>query len=173
VSRLRRPFLYDRNFFVTVDLLKHWRKLGDADYARLASALTRMRSKHGFLLTAWVFLPDHWHAIIYPPNPLTISRVFQSVKVSSTIAIKVCQREAGELWQIRFFDRALRTVQEYLEKVEYIHPKPVRRGLVKQSEDWKWSSVHGPAGATAEEQEARRGLHIDRVRLPADPKARI
>ena len=144
MSRLRRPFLYDRYFFVTVGLLKHRRKLGDADYARLASALTRRRGKHGFLLTAWVFLPDHWHAIIYPP--LTISRVFQSVKVSSTIAIKVRRREAGELWQIRFFDRALRTVQEYLEKVEYIHPKPVRRGLVKQPEDWKWSSVHEYAG---------------------------
>jgi len=95
VSRLRRPFLYDRYFFVTVDLLRHRRKLADANYARLASALARMRRKHGFFLTAWVFLPDHWHAIIYPPCPLTISRFFQSVKVSSTVAINVCRREAG------------------------------------------------------------------------------
>jgi REP element-mobilizing transposase RayT len=32
-----------------------------------------MRQKRGFLLTAWVFLPDHWHAILYPPYPLTIA----------------------------------------------------------------------------------------------------
>jgi hypothetical protein len=31
----------------------------------------------------------------------------------------------GELWQPRFFDRALRTVKEYNEKVEYIHLDPV------------------------------------------------
>ena len=168
MSRLRRPFLYDRYFFVTVDLLRHRRKLSETDFARLASALTRMRRKHHFSLTAWVFLPDHWHAIIYPPYPLTISRVFQSVKVSSTIAINVCRREVGELWQIRFFDRALRTVKEYLDKVEYIHLNPVRGGLVKRAGDWKWSSVHEYAGMTEEEQEARCGLRIDRVRLPAD-----
>jgi hypothetical protein len=30
------------------------------------------------------------------------------------------------LWQPRFFDRVLRTVREYNEKVEYIHLNPVR-----------------------------------------------
>ena len=158
VSLLRRPFLYDRYLFVTVDLLRHRRKLDDRDYVGLASALTRMRRKHGFFLTAWVFLPDHWHAIIYPPYPLSISRVFQSVKVSSTIAINVSRREAGELWQIRFFDRALRSVKEYMEKVEYIHLNPVRRGLVMCAEEWIWSSVHEYAGRTGEEQEKRCGL---------------
>ena len=36
----------------------------------------------------------------------------------------------GELWQPRFFDRALRTVKEYHAKLEYIHLNPVRAGLV-------------------------------------------
>jgi putative transposase len=132
-----------------------------------------MRQKRGFLLTAWVFLPDHWHAIICPPYPLTISRVFQAVKVSSMISINHGHGEAGELWQGRFFDHALRTVKEYLKTVEYIHLNPVRRGLVKCAEDWKWSSVHEYAGVSAEEQERRCGLRIDRVRLPADENARI
>ena len=118
MSRLRRPFLYDRYIFVTVDLLTSRRRLQDGDFGRLAPALARMRRKHGFALTAWVFLPDHWHAIIYPPYPLTISRVFQAVKVSSMISINLGRGEAGELWQGRFFDRALRTVKEYMETVE-------------------------------------------------------
>ena len=80
VSRLRRPFLYDRFLLVTVKLLPCRLKLDEGDYARLANSLTRMRQKHGFLLTAWVFLPDHWHAIIHPPFPLTISTVFKAVK---------------------------------------------------------------------------------------------
>jgi putative transposase len=142
MSRLRRLFLSDHYFFVTVTLLKVRPRLQDPDFERLAPALTRMRRNHRFLLTAWVFLPDHWHAIIYPPHPLTISRVFQAVKVSSTIAINVRRGEAGELWQGRFFDRALRTVKEYHETVEYIHLNPVRRGLVKKAREWRWSSVH-------------------------------
>jgi hypothetical protein len=50
------------------DLLKLRTRLQEQDYQRLAQALTKMRGKHGFGLPAWVFLPDHWHAIIYPPQ---------------------------------------------------------------------------------------------------------
>ena len=67
MSRLRRPFLYDRYIFVTVKLLPSRALLETGDYQRLAISLTRMRRKHGFAITAWVFLPDHGHAIIYPP----------------------------------------------------------------------------------------------------------
>jgi hypothetical protein len=72
------------------------------------------------------------------------------------------------LWQGRCFDRALRTVKEHHETVEYIHLNPVRRGLVKRAADWKWSSAHEYAGISGEEQERRCGSRIDRVRLPAD-----
>lgn len=158
---------------MTIRLRKSRMKLGESDFERLAGALARMRSKHGFRLTAWVFLPDHWHAIIYSPYPLSISRVLQAIKVSSTIAINLGRREAGELWQGRFFDRALRTVKEYMETVEYTHINPVRRGLVRSPQEWKWSSVHEYSGTTGEEQKRRCGLCIDRAKLPADERARI
>ena len=79
----------------------------------------------------------------------------------------------GELWQPRFFDRALRTVEEYNEKVEYIHLNPVRRGLVARPEDGKWSSMGEFAGVSGEEQDRLCGLCIDRVPLPFDVHARI
>ncbi len=64
-------------------------------------------------------------------------------------------------------------MKDYWETVEYIHLNPVRRGLVKRPERWKWSSLAEYAGVDAAEQEKRRGLTIDRVRLPADEKARV
>jgi hypothetical protein len=51
----------------------------------------------------------------------------ESAKVSPTRQINNLRRQAGVLWQGRFFDRALRTVKEYHEKVEYIHLNPVKR----------------------------------------------
>ena len=173
MSRLRRPFLYDRFIFVTVKLLPCRTKWEEGDFQRLANSFTRMRKKHGFLLTAWVFLPDHWHAIIHPPYPLTISTALKSVKTSSLIGINVRRREAGELWQERFFDRTLRTVREYHEKVEYLHLNPVRRGLVQRPEHWKWSSMREYAGVSGEDQERFCGLRIDRVPLPFDVHTRI
>ncbi|MFZ0962299.1 MAG: hypothetical protein WAO35_15480 [Terriglobia bacterium] len=80
MSRLRPPFLYEHFLFVTVKLLPWRTRFDEEDFARLANPLSRMRQKHGLLLTAWVFLPDHWHAIIPPPYPLTISTVFKAAK---------------------------------------------------------------------------------------------
>jgi REP-associated tyrosine transposase len=173
VSRLRRLGLSDRFFFVTVKLRLGRRHLTEQDFAVLARSLVAVRSRQRFLLTAWVFLPDHWHAILFPPYPLTISAVMKSIKLSSMMAMGRCRGEPGELWQGRFFDHALRTVQEYGATVDYIHLNPVRRGLVAMPESWTWSSAAEYSGVAPEEQQRRCGFTVDRVRLPADMKTRI
>lgn len=173
VSRLRRPFLSDRFFFITVRLLERRRELDDADFGRLVLSIRRAREAHPFFLTAWVFLPTHWHAIFAPQFPLTISEVMKSIKNSSTSLINRGRAASGEFWQPRFFDRALRTVKEYNEKVEYIHLNPVKAGLVVRAQDWRWSSVNEYSGVSAAEQMRRCGLTIDRASLPLDSEARI
>lgn len=173
VSRLRRLFLSNRCFFITVRLLKERAKLAEADFSLLPLAHNRSRVVHRFYLTAWVFLPDHWHLICAPAYPVTISLVMKSIKTGSMILINRRRGEGGELWQARFFDRALRTVKEYNEKVEYTHLNPVKAGLVHRAQDWRWPSVHEYSGVSAGEQKRRCALTIDRVRMPSDQTARI
>jgi len=173
MSRLRRPFLSDRYFFVTVRLLKVRARLQEADFQLMAVAFNRTRRQHPFYLTAWVFLPDHWHAICAPVYPRTISLLMKSFKNSSTILINRRRGERSELWQARFFDRALRAVNEYNEKVEYIHLNPVRAGLVQQAGDWPWSSVREYSGSLQETATRHPILPIDRVLLPSDQRTRI
>lgn len=141
MSRLRRLVLSDRFFFIACRLLRRRRMLGEGEFECLARVVGERRETHRFLLTAWVFLPDHWHAILYPRFPLTPSRVMESIKVASTLRLNAGRKESGLLWPPRFFDRALPSVKEYWEKVEYIHQNPVRAGLVRRAEDWPWSSA--------------------------------
>jgi hypothetical protein len=72
-----------------------------------------------------------------------------------------------------FFDRALRTVREYHEKVEYIHLNPVKAGWVSRPEDWAWSSVHDYTGVVNDAPVTPSGLSVDRVLLATDPRTRI
>jgi putative transposase len=173
MSRLRRLVLSDRWFFISCRLLPGRRILSESEFACLARVIHERREEHGFLLTAWVFLPDHWHAIFYPGYPLTISRVMESIKDGATKRLNRSRREAGMLLQPRFFDRALRTVREYHEKVEYIHLNPVKAGLVAHPEDWPWSSVHDYTGNLNDRPATPSGLSVDRVLLPGDQNARI
>jgi hypothetical protein len=97
----------------------------------------------------------------------------ESVKVGSTLRINAGRGEWGLLWQSRFFDRALRSVKEYYEKVEYFHLNPVRAGLVKRAEEWQWSSVHDYTRAPSAAFGPNRALASDGILLPADERGRI
>ena len=92
----------------------------------------------------------------------------EAIKVGSTLRINTSRKESGLLWQSRFFDRAVRTVKEYYEKVEYIHLNPVRAGLVERAEDWPWSSVRDYTGRRAAESLRNESL---RYLLPAENEA--
>jgi REP element-mobilizing transposase RayT len=173
MSRLRRLVVSSRFFFITCRLLPHRARPSEREFERLARVVRERPQKYHFLLTAWVLLPDHWHAIIFPSFPLTISSVMEAIKVGSTHCINAGRGESGLLWQPGFFDRALRTVKEYYEKVEYIHLNPARAGLVERAEDWRWSSVRDYAGSLSGTTGAHPILPIDRIPLPAHERARL
>jgi REP element-mobilizing transposase RayT len=164
MSRLRRLVLSDRFFFISCRLLPHRERLEEPEFECLARVVRERREKHHFLLTAWVFLPDHWHAILFPRFPLTISAVMESIKVASTLRLNAGRKESGLLWQPRFFDRAVRTVKEYYEKVEYIHLNPVTAGLVQRAEDWPWCQ---PMNRRAFERRAAESLENETLRSGA------
>ncbi|MGH9359952.1 MAG: hypothetical protein ACRD1O_12380 [Terriglobia bacterium] len=44
------------------------------------------------------------------------------------------------VWQRRFYDLNVWSEKKRLEKIEYMHNNPVRRGLVGSPERWPWSS---------------------------------
>ena len=54
-------------------------------------------------------------------------------------------------WQRRFYDFNVFSEAKTVEKIQYMHHNPVKRGLVTRPELWKWSSYrvyafgeHGP-----------------------------
>ena len=97
MSRLRRLVISDRWFFITCWLLARRRILSPAEFATLAEVIRERRAEHGFLLTAWVFLPDHWHAIFYPRQPLTISGVMEAIKDGGDEADQPRAAGSGEI----------------------------------------------------------------------------
>ena len=50
--------------------------------------------------------------------------------------------EKRVFWQKRCYDHNCRTLETTLEKISYCHNNPVRRGLVAEPGDWRWSSYN-------------------------------
>ena len=48
--------------------------------------------------------------------------------------------DAEHFWQKRYYDFNIRSDEQFVEKLGYIHRNPVRRALCDRPEDWEWSS---------------------------------
>jgi putative transposase len=57
-----------------------------------------------------------------------------------TVRALPTQTSPHHFWQKRYYDFNVRNCGQFLERINYTHQNPVRRGLCKRAEDWPWSS---------------------------------
>jgi putative transposase len=91
----------------------------------------------------FVVMPEHVHLLISELQRGTVANAIQSLKIASAKGGKRALAAPGQrlpFWQKRYYDRNEWEHREFIEKLKYIHRNPVKRGLVKRPEDWKWSS---------------------------------
>ncbi len=50
------------------------------------------------------------------------------------------EEPAHHLWHPRFYDFNVWTEHKRVEKLRYMHRNPVKRGLVLEPQQWRWSS---------------------------------
>jgi len=55
---------------------------------------------------------------------------------------KISTRDAIKIWQPSFYDFNIYSEKKLRGKFNYIYYNPVRAGLVKNSEDWKWTLIN-------------------------------
>ena len=94
-----------------------------------------------YRLLAWCIMPNHVHTLIVPLEPFSLSVIIQSWK--SFTAKKICALLSchGQIWQADYFDRFIRNDEHFSAVVSYIENNPVKAGLVKNAEKWKFSSA--------------------------------
>jgi REP element-mobilizing transposase RayT len=100
---------------------------------------------HGkrYELHAAVVMPDHVHLLLTPLRdeegwPYALPLILKLLKGTSARTVNKLSSSSGPVWQEESFDHVLRSQESLNEKREYIRQNPVRRGLAKKPEDYKW-----------------------------------
>ena len=90
----------------------------------------------------YVVMPEHVHLLISEPEQATIADAMHFLKLSFAKRLRSRSGavESASFWQKRYYDRNVRDAREFTVKLRYLHRNPVKRGLVKEAGDWKWSS---------------------------------
>jgi REP element-mobilizing transposase RayT len=138
--------------------------LAKGELALVTNARAASRRQLGFLLRGDVVMPDHGHALLWTTYPLTLSRAVQDIKWTSASSLNRARSTRGAVWQHQFWDRFVRHQKEFAGRFDYMHLNPVRRGLVRRPQDWRWSSYNNFARDKL--TVAHCPIEIDHVHLP-------
>lgn len=119
-------------------------------------AIASARARYNYQLFAWVIMPDHVHLLVRPDEGAPVSRALLAIKlsVSQQVLPRWRELEAPVLDRImhkdgkaRFwlkgggFDHNVRNEASFRKFVRYIHRNPMKRGLVEEPSQWRFSSL--------------------------------
>ncbi|MBV8771029.1 MAG: transposase [Deltaproteobacteria bacterium] len=109
-------------------------------------AIIHSNNQKSIDLDACVVMPDHAHFIFRPIEPHQLPQLLQRIKGRSAREINQMLKRGGSVWGDESFDHIIRHAEELAEKIEYIRNNPVKRGLVKHPEAYKWSLIKNITG---------------------------
>jgi len=87
-------------------------------------------------------MPEHVHLLLNEPALATLGDAIHDLKLSFCCRLKYLSPATGSggFWEKRYYDRNVRDAEEFAVKLHYLHRNPVKRGLVNDPAEWKWSS---------------------------------
>jgi putative transposase len=115
----------------------------DRDYEAFMGLAAWAQAKASIPILAYVVMPNHWHFVVWPTSPATVSQFMRSLTGSHAALLRTETRTsgAGHVYQGRYHAFVVESSVRYYRTLRYVEANPVRAGLVVRAEHWKWSSL--------------------------------
>ncbi|MBN2224383.1 MAG: transposase [Deltaproteobacteria bacterium] len=112
----------------------------DEDYRTYLRLLFQYCNKYSVEIWAYCLMPNHVHLVVVPHTNEGLAGAIAGTHRSYTNSINTREEWQGFLWQGRFSSYPM-DEQYTVAATRYIEMNPVRAKLVKQPQDWQWSSA--------------------------------
>src|SRR6202035_582079 len=119
-----------------------------ADYEAFIRVLAAGIERYKVDVLAWCLMSNHWHLLLRPRQAGALSGLMRWVGVTHVRRHHqhYHSRGGGHLYQGRFKSFPVQGDVHFLTVARYVEGNPLRAGLVKRAEAWRWSSLgRGPA----------------------------
>jgi putative transposase len=115
----------------------------EGDYAAFIKVLQQAQQVVPTRLLAFCVLPNHWHLLLWPRHDDELSRFLHWVTMTHTQRWHAHRHTAGtgSLYQGRFKSFPVQEDEHLLVALRYVERNPLRAGLVRRAERWRWSSL--------------------------------
>ncbi len=118
----------------------------EADYLTYLHWLERAARTYRVAIHAYVLMPNRVRLLATPGLEGGVSKMMQYLGRHYVQYINKTYRRSGTLWERRFHASVLETETYLLTLQRYIELNPVRAGMVKTPEEYRWSSAKDHLG---------------------------
>jgi REP element-mobilizing transposase RayT len=122
--------------------------LAAADYEVFLSGLSVARHLDGVLCHAYCLMPNHYHLLVETPRA-NLDDAMQRLNGTYAMRFNRHHERTGHVFQGRYGSKLISDDAYALTVVQYIAANPVRAGLCRRPEEWRWSSYAATAGFVA------------------------
>ncbi len=126
---------------------------GDHDYAAFERILEEaVEREPDMRLIAYCLMPNHWHMVLQPRADGILSSFVGWLTLTHTQRWHASRGSTGggHVYQGRFKSFLIEMETYLAAACRYVERNPVRAGLVRKAENWRWSSLHRWARGDAE-----------------------
>jgi putative transposase len=115
----------------------------DGDYEAFERVLREARDYCDVPLLAYCVMPNHWHLIVRPRADGDLSRFVGWLTLTHTQRWHAHYHAVGlgHLYQGRFKSFPVQEDDHLVTVCRYVERNPLRAGLVRRAEDWRWGSL--------------------------------
>lgn len=113
--------------------------LTDEDFSRFLKVLERTHERYGILVHAYVLMTNHYHLLMETPRGNLVATL-HDLNTAYTNYFNRTHDRVGHLFQGRYRSILVEKDAYLLELSRYIHLNPIRAGLVRRPESYRWSS---------------------------------
>jgi putative transposase len=119
----------------------------------------------GVRVLAWCLMANHWHLLLWPTRDGELSSFMSWLTMTHAARYRTSHHTVGygPLYQGRFKAFVVEHDNHLLTAGRYVERNALRAGLVRQAQDWRWSSLWVRQSGSPEQ---RCLLHAWPVDLP-------
>ncbi|AOT69940.1 REP-associated tyrosine transposase [Geosporobacter ferrireducens] len=113
----------------------------DEDKQYFIDILESKKEGYCYSIHAFCLMDNHLHLLMNEGEE-DIAKIMKRITVSYVYYFNKKYKRVGHLFQDRFRSETVEEDRYILSLTRYIHQNPVKAGLVKRPEDYKWSSYN-------------------------------
>ena len=127
----------------------------DGDYLAFENVLEETLAVQPMRVLSYCLMPNHWHFVLWPKEDGDLAAFMQRLTVTHVTRWQRHKKRvgSGHVYQGRFKSFPVSSDEYFFQVVRYAERNALRAGLVRQAQQWRWSSLWRRESGTPEQRQ--------------------